>query len=469
MKATEGFFTPDKEYLTIEQRKVVNWYRKVLQNKSTPLWQVDALGFIKKLNELKSLKLTNYAQYFAQNPNTIRELSQSLHVIDINEPSLQQFGYGDLNAFLTKPIKNHIKDFGEALKILVIALLHGRKFVETEAKAVRKNQEAFNVSMQLILPEQVEAGDSLIVSVEELTETGPLSVKRFHNREVYQQFVNSAPVCIHEIDEQGRLQTMNSTGLNMMEVSAVEDIKGQFYLDLVDDADRDRIEELLDRAYEGYSSEFEFQLMTDSGKKIFTSCFIPLDEKNGRSQRIVGVTQDITKRKTSEQELYRLANFDPLTGLRNRTNFVDTANQYLAQAQRHNHQLAFLFIDLDKFKPINDQHGHPTGDLVLKEIAERLRNNLRKEDLICRYAGDEFVVLLTHITDLNYVNQVVKKIHRSLRVKMTDKLEFQLSASIGISLFPDHGCDVDGLIRQADTAMYIAKRAEGHHQVHMLN
>lgn len=459
-----------KEYLTIEQRKVVNWYRKILQNKDTPLWELDASDLFQNMENYGPHKVGDPLQYFSEQPKELVKLAKQLKIQDLNDEALNQFGYSSVESFLAISTKYHIHDYDSALKIIIMALLSGQQFIETEAIATHKNGHQFNIKVQFIWPETLHESQNIVVSVEEIAEGGPLSVKRFHRPDVYKSFVDNAPVCIHEVDLDGRLQDINGTGLVMMNMQSVSDIKGLPYIDVVAEEDKPRVQSLLERAYAGYSSEFEFKITTNAGQKIFTSCFIPLDLKDGKAQRIIGVTQDITEKIASEQELYTLANFDPLTGLRNRRNFTDTANQYIAQATRHGHKLAFLFFDLDKFKAINDQYGHGFGDTVLQQVANCLRHNLRKEDLLCRYAGDEFVALLPYVNELSHVQTTADSIHEKLSTlakQLGDNIE--LSTSIGISFFPDHGKDLKSLIHSSDTAMYKAKEQGGKQHILLEN
>lgn len=175
---------------------------------------------------------------------------------------------------------------------------------------------------------------------------------------------------------------------------------------------------------------------------------------------VLGWFYDITDRKLMEEQIKHLAHFDPLTDLPNRTLFTDRLQQALAIARRDESQLALMFIDLDKFKPINDRHGHHIGDLVLKEVAQRIQACLRESDTVARIGGDEFVVLLHTIEATQDALIVAEKIRHSLNqpIKQADQT-LNISSSTGIALYPEHGVNETQLIRNADTAMYYAKAA----------
>ncbi len=171
-----------------------------------------------------------------------------------------------------------------------------------------------------------------------------------------------------------------------------------------------------------------------------------------------GVGTDVTQTTQAEERVRQLASFDSLTGLPNRKMFFDETAAALERAQRQNSQMALLFIDLDRFKNVNDSLGHLAGDKLLQVVAKRLGTVLRDDDLVARLGGDEFVAVidgpLTPDTLKQLVQRVLKVISEPLY--LNDR-HFQVTASIGVSLFPDHGSDVTSLLQNADFAMYAAK------------
>ncbi len=184
----------------------------------------------------------------------------------------------------------------------------------------------------------------------------------------------------------------------------------------------------------------------------------PLKRADGPIFRMVLLYTDITERRAAALEIERLAFFDSLTGLPNRILLKDRLSQMLTRAERHKEQVALLFIDLDRFKVVNDTLGHSSGDLMLQVVAERLENNLRHSDTVARLGGDEFVVLLEGVADREGVTEVAEKLLLALSqpIQLNER-EVYTGGSIGISLFPHDGDDVDTLFKNADTAMYHAK------------
>ncbi len=182
--------------------------------------------------------------------------------------------------------------------------------------------------------------------------------------------------------------------------------------------------------------------------------------RSGESWILVAVARDITERKDAEQRLMKLAHFDTLTGLPNRSQFYASLTHSLAQAAEHQWAVAVLFMDIDRFKNINDTLGHTLGDDLLRQFSSRLVDCLRVRDTIGRFGGDEFATILVLPEGAQHAVGVVDKIREAMR-KPFDLLghEVTVTVSIGISVFPEDGVDADTLIQYADTAMYRAKEA----------
>lgn len=175
----------------------------------------------------------------------------------------------------------------------------------------------------------------------------------------------------------------------------------------------------------------------------------------------VGTMMDITARKAIEQHIHHLAHYDALTDLPNRTLLIDRLHQAIAQARREHNLLALLYLDLDKFKPVNDSFGHDVGDLLLKEVANRLEACVRREtDTVSRLGGDEFVILLGQLDRQTAAGLVAENILASLNVPfLIQQHTLDISSSVGIAVYPDDGLEANTLMKNADNAMYQAKCA----------
>lgn len=182
------------------------------------------------------------------------------------------------------------------------------------------------------------------------------------------------------------------------------------------------------------------------------------------SQLKVVTISDISQQRSVEASLNKLAYYDALTGLPNRLLFEDRLHQGIFACKRQGSKLAVLFVDLDKFKEVNDSFGHHIGDLLLKEIATRLRSQLREEDTVSRLGGDEFVILLNSINCIEDTEKIVRNLLTSLRAPFsTEAVTLYQEASIGICIYPDHAQDEATIVNKADQAMYLAKRDSQRH------
>jgi diguanylate cyclase (GGDEF)-like protein/PAS domain S-box-containing protein len=175
---------------------------------------------------------------------------------------------------------------------------------------------------------------------------------------------------------------------------------------------------------------------------------------------IVGSARDITERKQAEERIRHMADHDSLTGLPNRRLFADRLSQAISIARREAARCALLYLDLDKFKPVNDTLGHDAGDRLLQKIADTIRALVRESDTVARVGGDEFTVLLRNISSPQNAAAVAEKVVAALcapfRLENYPR-EITIGASVGIALFPDDAQDHDTLITKADAAMYVAK------------
>jgi len=200
----------------------------------------------------------------------------------------------------------------------------------------------------------------------------------------------------------------------------------------------------------------------DGGASYVSISGEPVLGRDGAFLGYRGVGLDITKRKLTEANISRLARFDSLTGLYNRTAFFERVSHALAAARRHDRAAAMLFVDLDRFKDVNDAFGHVAGDEVLKVMAQRLARAIRASDTVARLGGDEFIVLAEDVANQVDVNEFGLRLLEALSEPfMLHGQECRLGASIGVAMFPNDGEDAAILLKNADVAMYRAKESGG--------
>jgi two-component system CheB/CheR fusion protein len=173
----------------------------------------------------------------------------------------------------------------------------------------------------------------------------------------------------------------------------------------------------------------------------------------------IAIFNDITHKKRIENEIHQLAFYDPLTGSPNRHLLHDRLNQAISLAHRENKQLGLIFLDLDRFKEVNDTLGHSAGDELLIEVAHRLKNCVRDEDTVCRFGGDEFILLLGNISDMEVIQKAQTILDEVLKRYVIQNEVLTLSASMGIAMYPRDGEDYATLLKNADAAMYDAKES----------
>ena len=193
----------------------------------------------------------------------------------------------------------------------------------------------------------------------------------------------------------------------------------------------------------------------------------PILDDTGNVIGFEGLSTDVSTMKAAEAELTHQARSDPLTGLSNRLNFREATTRAIARIERHSGMMATLFLDLDGFKLVNDTMGHPAGDQVLREVANRLRQVIRREDLVARFGGDEFAVLLAEIRDAGEAASTARRILDALEVPIVvGDAEARISTGVGIAVTNSATADADELISRADIALYQAKRTgRGHWQI----
>jgi diguanylate cyclase (GGDEF)-like protein/PAS domain S-box-containing protein len=207
------------------------------------------------------------------------------------------------------------------------------------------------------------------------------------------------------------------------------------------------------------ASQVEFRIPTKNGSIIDVDAKInPILDQAGNVKDLVLVMRDITDRKKSEQTIYHLAYHDTLTELPNRRLFIERLHKEINQARRIKSELAVMFLDMDRFKDINDTWGHDVGDLILIEAAKRLKGCVRTGDVVARLGGDEFTVLLTNISRKEEVSSVAERVlaHFQKPLEWMGH-QYNLSCSIGIAMFPADAANADDLLKRADTALYVVK------------
>ena len=297
-----------------------------------------------------------------------------------------------------------------------------------------------------------------------------------HSERLHRYFVDSSPDFIFALDPQGRFRFVNDRVVTMLGYSR-EELFGMHYSAVIDEehllhvkwalgerragerASRDIVVRLIPRGSDAESGQDETSTTVSlSAVGIYDDA----GDNSGSGRRFLGtygVARDISARLRAEQIVEFHAFHDALTGLPNRTLFRDRLNQAIAEMRRRRKALAVLFIDLDRFKIVNDTYGHLKGDHLLQQTASRLRKCLRETDTLSRIGGDEFVALVPDLEGRQDAEATARKILHELAEPFSLGSEpFRTSVSIGVAVYPGDGPNEEELIRHADLAMYQAKR-----------
>ncbi|HEY6456163.1 MAG TPA: EAL domain-containing protein [Steroidobacteraceae bacterium] len=301
---------------------------------------------------------------------------------------------------------------------------------------------------------------AMVGTIHDITERRALETRLRESEARYASTVELAAVGIAHVDAAGHLIWSNSWLRNMLgytqeelsqltvwQISHPEDVHAT-------DVDRQRL-----HAGELESLRIEKRYISKNGTTIWVKiATAPRYDNEGKLLYDVSIVEDITPRKLAEARIQYLATHDELTGLPNRVIFVELLGHALEGAGRRNHRCAVLFVDLDRFKIVNDSLGHEAGDQVLKQVAQRLRACVRSSDVVARFGGDEFIVLLDPVPDQAAAAAVAANILAAmLKPVRIMSYECRVTASIGIARYPEDATDAATLMKQADMGMYLAK------------
>jgi diguanylate cyclase (GGDEF)-like protein/PAS domain S-box-containing protein len=317
------------------------------------------------------------------------------------------------------------------------------------------------------LEEMVEERTAELMAVneqlrQEVTERKRAEEALRGSQERFRQFFENEPAYCYMVSLDGTVLDVNRAALQALGYKK-EELVGTPLRMIYAPEVLPRMEQLFAAWKEtGELKDEETVIITKEGNKrtVILSAAAVTDEQGGILHS-VSVQKDITERKRAEETVKWLAYYDALTGLPNRTLFNDRLQLALAHARRNQQKLAVMLMDLDEFKEVNDTLGHPVGDELLKAVGERLTTILRESDTICRMGGDEFLLILPEINKMEQATKTAQKILEAIREPLVvDHRELRITTSLGITIYPDDGEDVDTLVRNADIAMYRAK-AEG--------
>jgi diguanylate cyclase (GGDEF)-like protein/PAS domain S-box-containing protein len=408
-----------------------NKYRILFENSADANWLMDETGFL----DCNSAALEMFG-YSADAP--------MLHPADISPP-IQPDGTPSRKA---------------ADRKIAAAFLNGKERFEWLHQ--RKSGSVFPAEVCLTAL-TLSGRPTLLATVRDITERKRVEEALLFKTALLEAQAETTIDGILAVDESDHIVLANRQfGLHFgipdeMLSTGDDQVVRQHVADRVEDPEAfvDRIRYLNDHRDEKSRDEIKFK-----NGKVFDRYSAPLVDSRSHYRGRIWYFRDITERKVAEERIQYLAYYDALTGLPNRALLHDRLAKTLASARRQKDNVALLFLDLDGFKNINDSLGHPIGDLLLQEIAGRLKTWGREQDTVARLGGDEFLLLLTGVKDAPDVAVAAERLLEAMTTEfVVQGHTVRVSCSIGISIFPEHGANGETLISRADAAMYSAKES----------
>ncbi len=330
---------------------------------------------------------------------------------------------------------------------------------ECEWHCVRADEQPLDVLL-ILTAIQYEQQTVLHIAWSDITRRKAAEAQLRLNEEKFRGFVEDANDIIYTLSLDGFFQYISPNIAEILEFSP-EDFLGCHFATIVHPDDLPACQMFLERvlATRSKQSGLEYRVQhKTAGWCWHVTNASPLLDKDGTIIGMLGIAHDVTERKLNESKIMRMAHYDGLTSLPNRVLLFEQLEPAMAHARQNGRMLALMFLDLDRFKPINDTHGHAVGDLVLQQAAQRLLDTVRETDMVARIGGDEFIVMLPDIRRIQHAVNVAENIRQALEQPfIINRLTLSISTSIGIAIYPEHGTESDILARHADIAMYHAK------------
>jgi len=380
---------------------------------------------------------------------------------------------GTLESFLDHV---HPDDREHVRRTLLMAADEARRFELEYRLVLPDGQTRWRTAVGDVLTDDGGRATRIIGVGQDITERKEAEEKLRQAEGRYRTLVEQLPLAsyVEELDAESAVYVSPQIA-DLVGYTADEWVSDpNFFASVLDPEDRDRVLAGFAAMHEsGESFECEYRLVARDGRVVWIhDAAVVVRDPAGRPLYAQGYMIDITERKRNEEALQRSqeqlraqmhqiehqALHDALTDLPNRTLFQDRAEQALLTADRERSGFAVMLIDLDRFKEVNDTLGHHSGDLLLREIAGRLRRALRESDTVARLGGDEFGVVAPGLSDSSTARLIADKLRDELAVPVVvGGLTIEVEASVGIAIYPDHGEDVETLIRHADVSMYVSK------------
>jgi diguanylate cyclase (GGDEF)-like protein/PAS domain S-box-containing protein len=427
---------------------------------STPANLTETLTALRESDE-------QYRLLFESNPLPMWVFDQkTLRFVAVNDAAIRQYGFSR-QEFLAKSI-TEIRPEEDVPNLLEDVAMRILGWKQRGHWRHRKKDGAL-IDVEIVShPLDFHGIESVLVAAQDVTERKRAEDAVKQAEEKYRGIFENAVIGIFQASPDGRLMSVNWAHAQMHGYESPEEMMthvSNVARDLF--VDQDQTTELARRVKrDGIVRGAELEIYRkDRSKKWVRINARAISGADGNVESFEGTVEDITEQKAAQERMKFLAFYDALTELPHRGLLQDRLETVLAGARRRHEKIALLFLDLDRFKGINDSFGHAFGDVVLKEIAKRLKECVR-EHTVARVGGDEFLILLSNLKDSADAAIAAERVMDAMSESFTIQgRTLSLGCSIGVSIFPEHGKDGDTLIRNADAAMYSAKES-GRNSVH---
>ncbi len=432
-------------------------FRLVFENSPVPIWEEDFSTVKVRLDGLKAIHKDRLEAYLRNHPDTVREIVGEVRIVNLNKEALELHA-GD-NADNPAPTLAQIftDESYDAFCHVLAGMAQGDLDQRLDSVLRRADGERREVSVYFsVCPGYENTLSKVLVSRVDITERKQTEERLRLAASVFA--TSHEGILISDADN--RIIDINPAFTQLTGFSREEALgRDPRFL-----SSGRQSPEFYERMWKAISTLGEWQGELWNRKKsgdIYPEqlSIVAVKDNQGQLQHYVGAFTDISLLKQHEADLDRIAHYDMLTSVPNRRLLNDRLEQALARARRHGKNLAVCYLDLDGFKPINDQYGHDAGDQMLIEIAHRLQSMSRGDDTVARLGGDEFVLLWNDIADeadcARALERILSKVSEPIALNGEPA---SVSASIGVTLYPDDPVDAESLLRHADHAMYTAKQ-----------
>lgn len=413
------------------------------------------------VNELRASE-EKFRNIYEHAPVGIFQSTVSGRPLSVNSTGAALFGYESPEELLrsVSDIPTQIFVHPEQRREVLRKASESKAFVRRGVEYFRKDGSTFTANLHIRAVRDEGGGVAYLEGfVEDITERKELENSLVKSQRFLSTIIETEPECVKLLAADGSIQMMNRAGLDMIEVETLGQVRGKCAYTLIDPEHLDAFKTLTNDVFAGKSGSLEFKMVGVKGRPLWLHTLaVPLRDDSGEIVSLLGITRNITERKKYEEQLLYQANYDILTGLPNRNLLNDRFTRAAADKERSQSFVPLMLMDLDNFKFVNDTLGHPAGDLLLVEVARRIRGVVTKGDTVARLGGDEFVVVPGNAVDSQDVVTAAEQILAAFSGPFfIEGREIFLTVSIGIVVYPQDGDTLDQLLQHADAAMYHAK------------